>query len=94
MGLSCASRLSVSDGFRNVQRFRGGLVFMAHRLLYHSTLGLRVIKTKKKDDEYVPTREVRSGLWFSSKGFGDWVYGFLGQGLRFGACGFGDGAQS
>jgi len=31
---------------RNVKRFRGGLVFEAHRLLYHSTLGLRVI-TKK-----------------------------------------------
>jgi len=28
--------------------FRGGLVFKAHRLLYHSTLGLRVIKKKKK----------------------------------------------
>jgi len=26
---------------------RGGLVFKAHRLLYHSTLGLRVIKTKR-----------------------------------------------
>ena len=34
--------------FRNVQRFRGGLVFKAHRRLYHSTLGLRVIKKKKK----------------------------------------------
>jgi len=33
--------------YRNVQRFRGGLVFKAHRLLYHSTLGLRVIKKKK-----------------------------------------------
>jgi len=32
---------------RNVQRFRGGLVFKAHRLLYHSTLDLRVIKKKK-----------------------------------------------
>ena len=29
-------------------RFRGGLVFKAHRLLHHSTLGLRVIKKKKK----------------------------------------------
>ena len=29
-------------------RFRGGLVFKAHRRLYHSTLGLRVIKKKKK----------------------------------------------
>jgi len=28
-------------------RFRGGLVLKAHRLLYHSTLGLRVIKKKK-----------------------------------------------
>jgi len=37
---------------RNVKRFRGGLVFKAHRLLYHSTLGLRVIKKKKK--KYFP----------------------------------------
>jgi len=29
------------------QWFRGGLVFKAHRLLYHSTLGLRVTKKKK-----------------------------------------------
>jgi len=33
---------------RNVNRFRGGLVFKAHRLVYHSTLGSRVIKKKKK----------------------------------------------
>ena len=26
----------------------GGLVFKAHRLLYHSTLGLRVIKKREK----------------------------------------------
>ena len=32
---------------RNVQRFRGGLVCKAHRLLYHSTLGLRVIQKKQ-----------------------------------------------
>jgi len=31
---------------RNMYRFRGGLVFKAHRLVYHSTLGLRVIKKK------------------------------------------------
>ena len=32
---------------------RGGLVFKAHRLLYHSTLGWRVIKKKqKKPDVY------------------------------------------
>ena len=29
-----------------MKRFRGGPVFKAHRLLYHSTLGLRVIKKK------------------------------------------------
>ena len=30
--------------------FQGGLVFKAHRFLYHSTLGSRVIKKKKKHD--------------------------------------------
>ena len=33
---------------RNMEQFRGVLVFNAHRLLYHSTLGSRVIKKKKK----------------------------------------------
>ena len=33
---------------RNMRWFRGGLVLEAHMLLYHSTLGLRVIKKKKK----------------------------------------------
>ena len=33
---------------RNVKRFRGGLVFKAHRLLYHSTLGWRVIKRERE----------------------------------------------
>ena len=33
---------------RIVKQFRGGLVFVAHRLVYHSTLGLRVIKKKKR----------------------------------------------
>ena len=32
---------------KNVWRFRGGLVFKAHRRLYHSTLGLKVIKKNK-----------------------------------------------
>ena len=31
----------------NVQRFREGLVFKAHELVYRSTLGLRVIKKKR-----------------------------------------------
>ena len=42
---------------RNVNRFRGGLVFKADRLLYHSTLGLRVIKKKKKHTGLVPRNE-------------------------------------
>jgi len=36
-------------------RFRGGLVVKAHRLLYHLTLGLRVIK-RKRSDEPAPRR--------------------------------------
>ena len=45
-------------GFRNggmgfdlrkkVKRFRGGLVFKDHRRVYHSTLGGRAIRKKKK----------------------------------------------
>jgi len=31
----------------DVKRFRGGLVCKAQRLVYHSALGLRVIKKKK-----------------------------------------------
>jgi len=30
------------------QRFRGGLVFKAHRRLYHSTLGLRGMKKRRR----------------------------------------------
>ena len=33
---------------RTVKWFRGGLVFKAHQLLYHSTPGSRAIKKKKK----------------------------------------------
>ena len=31
-----------------MQQFRGWLAFKAQRLVYHSTLGLRVIKEEKK----------------------------------------------
>ena len=34
---------------RNVKRFAGGLVLKAHTLLYHSTLGFRVMKKRKKE---------------------------------------------
>ena len=37
----------------NEKQFRGGLVFEAHRLVYYSNLGLRVIKKKK-----VPSRHL------------------------------------
>ena len=45
---SAAAALGSGPGLTPVQRFRGGLVFKAHRLLYHSTLGLRVIKKKRR----------------------------------------------
>ena len=38
--------------------FRGGLVFKAHRLVYHSTLGWRVIKKKKKPSESIGSRQL------------------------------------
>ena len=31
-----------------MKRFRGGLAFKAHRLVYRSTLGWRVMKKKKR----------------------------------------------
>jgi len=45
----CGSRTMRAEQllYRNVQRFRGGLVSKAHRILSHSALGLRVIKKKK-----------------------------------------------
>ena len=47
-----------------MNRFRGGLVCKAHRLVYHSTLGSRVIKKKKmelgwSDDTSGPTKAAR-----------------------------------
>ena len=37
-----------------MKRFREGLVCKAHRLVYHSTLGSRVIKKKKQKKKYLP----------------------------------------
>ena len=42
--------------YRIVQRFQGGLVFQADRLVYHSTLGSRVMKKKKKPPRPPATR--------------------------------------
>ena len=36
-----------------MQRFRGGIVFKAHRLLCHSTLGLREMKKKDRVTRWV-----------------------------------------
>ena len=47
--VQCAHWRDFRGFSRNVKRFRGGLVHKAHRLLCHSTLGLRVVKKKKCD---------------------------------------------
>ena len=44
-----------------MKRFRGGLVFKAHRWLYHSTLGSRVIKKKRKNKDPAPDDETVGG---------------------------------
>ena len=40
-----------------MKRFRGGLVFKAHRLLHHSTLGSRVTKKKRREVAAVSSRQ-------------------------------------
>jgi len=49
---------------RNVKRFRGGLVFKAHRHVYHSTLGLRVIKMRRRRGDAFPSKQARNGEGF------------------------------
>ena len=53
---------------RNVKRFRGGLVLEAHLLLYHSTLGSRVIKYPASEG-YLADAPERG--FFSREGLGD-----------------------
>jgi hypothetical protein len=49
---------------RNVKRFRGGIVFKAHRLRYHSTLGSRVLKKKRKETWSISVEiEKQTGFW-------------------------------
>jgi len=50
-----------------VRRFRRGLECKAHRLVYHTTLGLRAIKKEKKNG---PRPWARMGSI-------DWMYGTL-----------------
>jgi len=47
---------------RNEKRFGGGLVFKAHRWLYHSTLGSRVIKKKKDGGALCPRLEAEMAV--------------------------------
>ena len=62
-----------------MKRFRGGRVFKAHRPLYHSTLGLRVVKKKKKGPAFAPPairfefRSLVSGSGFRICGLGSRV---------------------
>ena len=43
-----AQRVERTGVARERPWFRGGLTFKAHRLMYHSILGLRAIEKKKK----------------------------------------------
>ena len=51
----------------NVERFRGGLVLKAHRFLYHSTLGLSVIKKKKEFRVWGPVPYEGGGWGFGCR---------------------------
>ena len=57
-----------------VKRFRGGLVFKAHGLLYHSTLGSRAIKKKKKDRDLFGCSPESGDLWYTSRQFNQPVW--------------------
>ena len=64
VGLRYRGTFSISEQLisRNVGRFRGGLVFKAHSLFHHSTLGARVIKKQKKRRTPVVRKASLSGL--------------------------------
>ena len=49
-----------------MNRFRGGLVFKAHRLVYHSTLGSKVITKKKEEEDEDSEKAPPSGTYLSS----------------------------
>ena len=60
--------------YREVQRFRGGHVFKAHRLVYHPTLGLRVIKKEKKELKYSTGCEPVQGVGLGFRVTGAGLY--------------------
>ena len=57
-------QFSVSEQLlsRNVERFQGGLVFKAHRSLYHSTLRSRITK-KRKEGIPAPNIQHSGDFW-------------------------------
>jgi len=66
-------------------------VFKAHGLVYHSTLGSRVIKRRKShamlNEAFVPAIPTWCRVW--GLGFGVWGLGFGVWGLGFGVWGLG-----
>ena len=88
---------------RIVKRFRGGLVFEAHRLLYHSTLGSRVNKKKRRHTSQtrrtrvtfsrIASAVMRPTSCHAVRGLGLGVWGFVFCVLCFVFCvlGFGFG---
>ena len=64
-----------------MERFQEGLVFKAHRLLYHSALGLRIIKKQKKFNFAAMSNSALFRVW----GSGSRVQG---SGLRVQGRGF------
>ena len=84
----CTIQLSIKQRLliRNVQWFRGGLVFKAHGLLYHSTVGPRVMKKKKTAGQ---RRTFRAGFGFRVSGFGFRVSGIGFRVSDFEGSGFG-----
>ena len=46
---------------KNVEHFRGGLYVNAHKLLYHSTLGFRIIKKKKRARDRNAAKQAAEG---------------------------------
>ena len=73
MTFSC-ERLACEQG-SPVPELRGGLVIKAHRLVYHSTLGWRGIKKKKKSTWVADTRGAGRGSVRAAEG----VYVVLGH---------------
>ena len=61
-------RRELADKVRNVKRFRGGLVFEAHRLLYRSTLGLTASSARLRAGSAPPGAR-RQGLPLHGKRF-------------------------